>query len=527
MREFEKGNVKPAHLPKFEQNHLYMQVSCGQFSYANINPACILGVSGTLTKLTNYENEIMSRYRIDQYSNAPSVYGTKDLVFDSPDTGIIVTPNKSEYFKAIVNVINQMSRTSDSSRTKHRAIIVFFENFERMEEFRTSEFFRQVIENTSVNRLSENTPKDARDYIIKKASTPGQVTLSTKIFGRGTDFISRDKTLNERGGTHILQTFFSEMLSEEVQIQGRTSRQGQKGSYGMVLLMEDTHIEIKENHRVPKNDTLEYFGINENELSSKPRAQRYKYLCEMRDRKRELEAAIIEKNLASATQRDTLTRGYFSALLSKNSQAPTLFQELYLELKATSTGTQQMGFHVIFMLDESGSMEGERFRELQGAYSDFIRQRLQKNESSGDIVTVINFSSTARIIASMVSFSSAPSSLPFDSGGTNFQPALSLAEFILQQSSNLDLIPILILMTDGGCEDLSAAKQKMTSIESTYAKDNLQVHFVAFGGGADTNSLKELKDLCSNGHIHSAAMGDLSATFKEIEDSLMVGEYEG
>lgn len=524
LHEFDKGNVRSEHTSKFEEKHLHMQISCGQFSYANINPACILGVNGTLSKLTNYENDIMSRYNINQYSIAPSVYGTKDLVFDSPDTGITIAVNKSDYFKGIVDCINNISRTNDVSRKKHRSIIVFFENYERMEEFRTSEFFRAVIENTSVNRLSENTPKDARDYIIKKAATVGQVTLSTKVFGRGTDFISRDSALNQAGGTHILQTFFSEMLSEEIQIQGRTSRQGQKGSYGMILLLEDDLIEGKNKIMIPKNDTLAHFGITESSMSSQSRVERYKYLCDMRDKKRETESIIIEENLTLATERDRLTRSYFSALLSGRSVCASLFEQLYLSIKGSST--QQMGFHVVFMLDESGSMGGSPFQELQRAYSDFIQQRLAKSESSGDLLTVINFDSTARPLATMVPFSSAPS-LTFKGDNTNFRPALNLAESALQQAANRDLLPILILMTDGGCEDLSAAMQKLTEIEQNYSKDKLQVHFVAFGGGAEVNSLQQLKNLCSDGHLHTAAMGDLSATFKEIEDSLVVGEYYG
>jgi hypothetical protein len=35
---------------------------------------------------------------------------------------------------------------------------------------------------------------------------------------------------------HVIQTFVSELLSEETQIKGRTARQGNQGSYSMVLL---------------------------------------------------------------------------------------------------------------------------------------------------------------------------------------------------------------------------------------------------------------------------------------------------
>lgn len=44
-------------------------------------------------------------------------------------------------------------------------------------------------------------------------------------FGRGTDFICLDPDVNDAGGVVVIQTFLSEDLSEEVQIQGRTARQ--------------------------------------------------------------------------------------------------------------------------------------------------------------------------------------------------------------------------------------------------------------------------------------------------------------
>jgi hypothetical protein len=42
------------------------------------------------------------------------------------------------------------------------------------------------------------------------------ITLLTKSFGRGTDFITRDYKLNSNGGLHLIQTFYSDSESEEV-----------------------------------------------------------------------------------------------------------------------------------------------------------------------------------------------------------------------------------------------------------------------------------------------------------------------
>ena len=46
------------------------------------------------------------------------------------------------------------------------------------------------------------------------------------------------------GGLHVLQTFMSMDVSEEVQIQGRTARQGKKGTYSLILKAEDLKEEL-------------------------------------------------------------------------------------------------------------------------------------------------------------------------------------------------------------------------------------------------------------------------------------------
>ncbi len=80
------------------------------------------------------------------------------------------------------------------------------------------------------------------------------------------------------------------------------------------------------------------------------------------------------------------------------------------------TGSEELGMHIVFMLDESGSMAGKAFEELKGAYNDFVEQRLQYGGERGRL-TVINFDSTARYIGdSDVPFSSAPA-LPAVTGG--------------------------------------------------------------------------------------------------------------
>ena len=62
-------------------NILAMRIPCGRFSYANVGCAKILGVSGTLEALSNYEWDVMRRFGIRNYTLVPSLYGKNNFAF--------------------------------------------------------------------------------------------------------------------------------------------------------------------------------------------------------------------------------------------------------------------------------------------------------------------------------------------------------------------------------------------------------------------------------------------------------------
>lgn len=59
-----------------------MPVSCGQFSYANISPTRVMGVSGTLQAIGDYEKDVLGTYGLKKYIYLPSVYGESNFSFD-------------------------------------------------------------------------------------------------------------------------------------------------------------------------------------------------------------------------------------------------------------------------------------------------------------------------------------------------------------------------------------------------------------------------------------------------------------
>jgi preprotein translocase subunit SecA len=106
-----------------------------------------------------------------------------------------------------------------------------------LKEFENSDKFKKTISNYQT--LTEHNDDSEKEDRVTKATYAKMVTLSTPSFGRGTDFICRDPQVEKNGGVHVICTFFPELLSEFVQIQGRTARQGDPGSFTMILLDED------------------------------------------------------------------------------------------------------------------------------------------------------------------------------------------------------------------------------------------------------------------------------------------------
>ena len=58
---------------------LGLRVTCGTFSYANIKPARILGVSGTLAALSDDERRVMRSFGLELETYVPSVYGKSNF----------------------------------------------------------------------------------------------------------------------------------------------------------------------------------------------------------------------------------------------------------------------------------------------------------------------------------------------------------------------------------------------------------------------------------------------------------------
>jgi hypothetical protein len=236
--EMEAGRVTEAALVE----HLGLLIECGQFSYAEI-PAqryeIILGVTGTLVPETeggphplgSFERDIIHNdYKIKGCTELPSVYGEKNLTF-----------REHEHVR-VVKDEDEFNNTIDMEVTKAhagRAVLVFFESETKLRAWLSSPYGERASKAGTVQCITSATRARDISLKVKKATHSGVVTLLSREHGRGLDFHCSDKIVEQTGGLHVVQTFFSGELSEEIQIRGRTARQKNKGSFQMVLLAKD------------------------------------------------------------------------------------------------------------------------------------------------------------------------------------------------------------------------------------------------------------------------------------------------
>ena len=183
-------------------------------------------------------------------------------------------------------------------------MLVFFDSKKSLLEFYNSKNTQEIRSEIQIITEEVSSSPKEKDMLIKRATTSGQITLLTRAFGRGTDFVCRDHNVIANGGVHVIQAFYSDELSEEIQIMGRTARQGKDGSFGMVLM--DSELE-------------KYLGVTYREKIDEMRKNKNTYdtLNEERNKLFEMKFVNINESVRAA-KAEHLNGQKFIENLNKN-----------------------------------------------------------------------------------------------------------------------------------------------------------------------------------------------------------------
>jgi preprotein translocase subunit SecA len=96
----------------------------------------------------------------------------------------------------------------------NRAVLIFFKNELKLEEFRQSRNFKDSYGHRTLTEKIEDL--NEKERIIFYATQPESITLATPNFGRGTDFICRNEEVENNYGLHVILTFMCTQNSEFV-----------------------------------------------------------------------------------------------------------------------------------------------------------------------------------------------------------------------------------------------------------------------------------------------------------------------
>lgn len=106
-----------------------------------------------------------------------------------------------------------------------------------------SEHLSDLLTAAGIPHRVLNARQDAAEAeIVARAGEPGQITVATNMAGRGTD-IRLAAGVADKGGLHVIGTEYHQARRIDRQLHGRCARQGDPGSYEMIVSLEDELVE--------------------------------------------------------------------------------------------------------------------------------------------------------------------------------------------------------------------------------------------------------------------------------------------
>ena len=129
-----------------------------------------------------------------------------------------------------------------------------------------SELLSRMLKRNNIphNVLNAKQHKSEAD-VVARAGQKGAVTIATNMAGRGTDIKLADG-VKDVGGLHIIGTERHESRRIDLQLRGRSGRQGDPGSSRFYLSLEDDLMRLFSSDRVAS--IMDRMGIEEGEVIS-------------------------------------------------------------------------------------------------------------------------------------------------------------------------------------------------------------------------------------------------------------------
>jgi hypothetical protein len=183
----------------------------------------IRGVTGTV-------GSIIERQELDEIYGMSFVEVPRANKLMRYDNDMQLLQDEDQQIKALIDNIRV-------AQAKGQPILVICENDEESEKL----FGRlRAVFSDDVSRVHSQLSSTEENALVKKAGIAGNITVSTDMIGRGTDFRLESRTrkdgsiLSVEEGLHVMTTYLPKVRDLE-QIIGRSGRFGKKGESSLLI----------------------------------------------------------------------------------------------------------------------------------------------------------------------------------------------------------------------------------------------------------------------------------------------------
>ena len=202
----------------------------------------LAGMTGTAS---TEASEFMEIYKLDVIeipTNKP---------IQRKDHQDLIYKTRKEKYKAVIDKISDLYKSG-------QPVLVGTTSVEE------SEFLARMMKSSKLphNVLNAKQHQSEAD-IVARAGLQNSITISTNMAGRGTD-IKLGEEVQDLGGLFILGTGRHESRRIDLQLRGRSGRQGDKGESIFYLSLEDNLMRLFGSERIAK--VMDTLGLKEGEV---------------------------------------------------------------------------------------------------------------------------------------------------------------------------------------------------------------------------------------------------------------------
>jgi preprotein translocase subunit SecA len=164
----------------------------------------------------------------------------------------VIFRTKREKYNAVIEEIEEMNKM-------RRPVLVGTVSVD------VSELLSRMLKRRGIRHSVLNAKYHQQEAeIVTRAGEPGMVTIATNMAGRGTDIKLGAGVAADLGGLHILATERHEARRIDLQLRGRSGRQGDPGSTRFYLGLEDDLMRLFGSERIAA--VMDRLGLEEGEV---------------------------------------------------------------------------------------------------------------------------------------------------------------------------------------------------------------------------------------------------------------------